>query len=525
MAAVAFVLSAARARPNILFFAVDDLRPQFGSLYATEEVKTPHMDAFFGNGTAMQRQYVNIAVCGPSRSSMLTSRRPDTTRVGVGPGGWCWCQRSQCRVGQLFMTLPTYLRAHGYATSGNGKLFHPDACARHPGFGHPRGDDPRAWSDGYTVEANVTQEQWGSIPGPHDPLYNGTMGVSWVQSELSDEQTTDGILATDAVERIGQFSRAGLGGAERPFFLSVGLHKPHLPHVAPKKYFEQYPLEGVSLAPNRYVPKGFKEENWHADGNREILEYTNARTTFAEDNFSFTTPADEHFSREQRRGYFAAVSLTDANFGRVVAALEEHGFVESTIVLLWGDHGYHLGDTNSWCKMSNFESACHNTMLWRVPNQAPASVGKPMRITEAIDIFPTLVELAGVPPLPRCTGLDQPPTVDCVQGESYADLFLGTVAPRAPKAHAFSQWPYPKWGPQQKFRMGYTVRSADLRFTEYVPYLQFKGDWSNATADDIELYDYRVDPHETANVARDPKYAAEVATLRGVLRAQYASEQ
>lgn len=293
----------------------------------------------------MQHSYVQIAVCGPSRSSMLTGRRPDTTHVGTGEGGWCWCQRTSCDVASLFMTLPTYLRRHGYVTAGGGKLFHPDACK---GYGvawdHAAGDDPRAWTQPYFSEANDTQIQWGSIPGPHDPVYDGKMGLSFLESPLADEDETDGILATNAIAQIANFSAHGIGkaGANRPFFLSVGFHKPHLPHVAPKKYFDMYPVN-VSLAPNRFVPVGFREENFHADGTFELISYNvNAGPIFKADHQDFTTPVDETFSRAQRRAYFACVSFLDAQVGRVLSALTAHEYKENTIVLLWGDHGYAL---------------------------------------------------------------------------------------------------------------------------------------------------------------------------------------
>jgi arylsulfatase A-like enzyme len=251
---------------NILMIAVDDLRPS-GQSFDKPEVLTPHIDRFFlsGNGSAFQHSYVQFAWCGPSRASILTSRRPDSTYVGSGKGGWCWCQRSNCTENQSFMTLPTYFRQHGYTTAGVGKLFHPDACYSHPRFRHTNGDDPRAWSYyDYGVEANVTQEQWGGIPGPHDPIYNGTMGLSYFESPLSDEQQTDGMLATNAVLRFRNFSRDGIGkeGGNRPFFHAVGFHKPHLPHVAPKKYFDLYDVTKVSLPPNPKVPSGFMEHNW-----------------------------------------------------------------------------------------------------------------------------------------------------------------------------------------------------------------------------------------------------------------------
>jgi iduronate 2-sulfatase len=167
------------------------------------------------------------------------------------------------------------------------------------------------------------------------------MGLSFFESPLADEEETDGMLATDTVERLANFSVASIGkpGANRPFFLSTGFHKPHLPHVAPKKYFDLYPdISKVSLAPNRFVPIGFKEENFHADGTFELISYNyNAGPAFKKDGQDFETPLDEDFSRRQRRGYFAATSFTDANVGKVLAALDEYGYKENTIVLLWGD--------------------------------------------------------------------------------------------------------------------------------------------------------------------------------------------
>jgi len=482
-----------------------------------------------GGGTAMQRAYVNIAVCGPSRASMLTSRRPDSTHVGLmadkytkDAPHWCWCRRSNCKQGELFMTLPTYMKQHGYITAGNGKLFHPDACrgAGDGSFTHDNGDDPRGYSVPYHVEANYSQMEWGTIPGPTDPVWNHTMGRSWMISDLTDEQQTDGMLATNGVETLARFASEGIGKGDKPFFLNVGLHKPHLPHIVPKHYFDMYPLDKVSLAPNQQVPQGFKQENWYNSG--EIRSYNyNAGPRFQHDNASFVTPVDDQFSREQRRGYFAATSFMDAQVGRVLRALTTHGYKENTVVVLWGDHGWHLGDTNSWGKMTNFESATHNTMLWRVPGQSEASKGRQTRMVEAIDIFPTILELTGTQPPPSCQGMDQPPTVECLQGESYASLFNGQPDVgdgNTSKQFAFSQWP------QSDHRMGYTVRSSKgFRLTEYVPYKAMRvppGDWSGIG--DIELYDYNMDPWEFKNHATNQTYIPVIAELRDALRAQFA---
>jgi arylsulfatase A-like enzyme len=556
---------------NVVFIAVDDLRAQFGRSFNDLEVLTPHMDAFFidSGGAAMQHSYVQVAVCGPSRTSMLTGRRPDTTHVGTGShAGWCWCSRGNCASDSLFMTLPTYFRQHGFHTAGGGKLFHPDACKASTNCTHSNGDDPRAWSYGtYWTEANFTQEQWGTIPGPGDAVYenasipapeggvcrfrdqiHGTCtGKSLLPIPLTDEETTDGMMATNAIERLANFSRDGIGrrsANSTPFFLSIGFHKPHLPHIVPSKYYDLYDVKNVSLAPNRLVPTNFLEENFgYAEktdpyplNTMELASYKlNAGPILIKDGVDFNTPLDEDFSRSSRRGYFAAVSFVDAQVGRVVDALRSEGYVDNTIVVLWGDHGWHLGDTNSWGKKTNFESATRNALLWRVPGQSAASKGRNERFVESIDIFPTLVELTGLPPLPKCEGIDQPPNVACLQGESYASEFLpeGVVkTPSKPKQYAFSQWPFPAWGNQTMLRQGYTVRSAKgYRYTYYVPYniTSYTGDWTsggdNAAANDDELYDYTNDPYETTNFAKNASYAAVVAELKKVLLEQYVTNK
>lgn len=158
-----------------------------------------------------------------------------------------------------------------------------------------------------------------------------------------------------------------------------------------------------------------------------------------------------------------------------------------------------------------------------MPGQPKASMGRSYRTVEAVDIFPTLTELLAIPTPPRCPGIDAPPTVQCVQGESYATLFDPSIgSPYKPKQYAYSQWPYPAWGPEKWFRMGYTVRSSrGYRLTEYVPYNQtsFQGDWSKIG--DIELYDYNVDPWETTNYATNSTYTVIITELRAALRAQY----
>ena len=550
--------SSSSARPkNFLLIAVDDLRPMFGSSYGYPEVLTPNMDKYFtnGGGSAMQHSYVQIAVCGPSRASILTGRRPDTTTVNdLSPGtqsnGWCWCKRGNCEKDALFMTLPTWFAQNGFLTSGNGKIYHPDSCGRlKKDFAHVNGDDYRAWNYGsYGVEgmlqepfdnftSQFSEEEFGTIPGPLMTEYkswNEPWGPDWMRSPLSDEEQTDGQLATDAIERLGNFSSEGIGkGSGKPFFLATGFHKPHSPWVVPEKYFELYDVGNISLAPNPRVPVDFKEENWHANGNMEITKYMNpgvVKNPFDPSTFGFNSPVDNQTARELRHAYFAATSFVDAQIGRVMGALEANGYLDNTVVALWSDHGYHLGDTNSWCKQTNFEKATRNTLLWRVPGQTAASQGRNDRFVEMIDFFPTAIDLVGLPQIPPCTGLDQPPTVNCLQGKSYADEFLpslGKASEPTKKQYVFSQWQYPaKDSPgEEGMRMAYTVRSQDgYRLTQYVPYdsTTFRGNWTDVGgSDDLELYDYNTDPDETTNYAASASHADVVKKLMGVLKSQF----
>jgi iduronate 2-sulfatase/deleted-in-malignant-brain-tumors protein 1 len=424
---------------------------------------------------------------------------------------------------------------------------------------HAMGDDKRAWSYfDYGIEANVTQEQYGTIPGPGDPIFNGTKGLSFLESPLSDDEQTDGMLAAYAIDRFKNFSRDGIGkkGSNKPFFHAVGFHKPHSPYIVPKKYFDMYDLAKVSLPPNSGVPAGFQEHNWYNDGNVELFGaarpgYTDSTAAAAQDKLSFHHPMGDEFTRMTRRAYFAAVSFVDAQIGQVLGALEEYGYKDNTIVTLWSDHGYHLGDTNSWCKCTMFESATRNVMLWRVPGQPDSSKGQNTRLVEMLDWFPTLLELTDTPPMPKCEGLDQPPTVMCLQGESYADEFKApatklsgegdkavAVAKQRKTKYAFSQWVYPttKVPPEMQpytnvtmptnFRQGYTVRTQDgFRYTEYVDYdkRECVGHWTD-TAIDPELYDYNVDQWETTNFAGNATYSAKVTELMAVLRSQFSSQ-
>eukprot|EP00039_Didymoeca_costata_P014971 m.247635 g.247635 ORF g.247635 m.247635 type:complete len:284 (-) comp16128_c0_seq15:1344-2195(-) len=281
-----------------------------------------------------------------------------------------------------------------------------------------------------------------------------------------------------------------------------------------------YPNQSnVSLPPNPKVPKGMERAYWYNSG--EMREYIDAGPRFAKEGYGFLQPITEDDMRFHRQGYFAATTFVDVQIGKVMAALETYNFHTNTISLVWSDHGWHLGDTNSWGKCTNFETGTRNTLMWRIPNAPnPPSTGRLERTVEMVDLFPTLIDLAGLPPISACHG-DQPPTTTCLQGTSYASLFGVGSTSQYNKSYAFSQWPYNNG--KSGVIMGYTAKSDDgYRLTEYVHYADFVGDWTNILA--REFYDYHNDPHETVNNVNETQYQQRISEMHSVMLCQFANK-
>ena len=259
---------------NVLMIAVDDLRPEFGKSYGTPEVKTPSMDALAERGVTFTRTYCQAATCGVSRSSLLTGRRPDTTRVLSNEG--CF------RKAGNWTSLPHYFKQNGYITAGGGKIFHPGVCD-----GLEFGEDRLAWSLPYY---HAPCPGLGSIPCEDD---HKDRPYSWFSNETaSDEEMPDGMIASNAIEHLHNFSANSNGS---PFFLAVGFHKPHLPHIAPKKYFDMYPVEDVSLPKNPNIPKDLPTVAWNSCG--ELISYEDAGKAAKAAHFSMTTHFDANETR------------------------------------------------------------------------------------------------------------------------------------------------------------------------------------------------------------------------------------
>ena len=331
------------AKPNVLFIAVDDLRPSLGC-YGDPLAKTPKMDAFASSGLRFNRAYCQQSVCGPSRVSILTGRLPDHTRV--------WHNRNLFRdTLPGLVTLPQLFKNNGYHTQSMGKVF--------SGRDREAEQDPQSWS----VPPLLKGEGWKNYALPGNGGENGGKGIAFEAADVDDEGYSDGKLAHLAIATLEELKRK-----ETPFFLAVGFFKPHLPFNAPKKYWDLYDPAVFELKDASARVKGAPAAAYHS--HHELGGYRGV-------------PSNERMSlekaRELRHGYYACVSYADAQVGKVLHALKRLGLEKNTIVVLWGDHGYALGEQERWCKGTNFELDTRVPLIIRVPGMTD-----PGAVTDAL---------------------------------------------------------------------------------------------------------------------------------------------
>lgn len=431
-----------KPRPNVLFFAVDDLRPEL-TCYGAKTILTPNIERIARDGMVFLRAYCQQAVCSPSRSSLMTGARPDTTKV--------WDLVTHFR--DAMPTQPTiaeHFKNNGYFVQGMGKIFH-------GGY-----DDPRSWSVPWQAPQAVTyaspdhekkadtQARAKQGKAPRGPAYEG--------ADVPDNTFRDGKTAELAVATLRELSKK-----PQPFFLAVGFSKPHLPFIAPKKYWNLYDPKEIKLASNPYRPKGAPEYALTTSG--ELRNYA---------GIPAQGPMPDDLARNLKHGYYAAASYMDAQVGKVLNELDRLGLRKNTIIVLWGDHGWKLGEHGEWCKHSNVENDTNAPLLMSAPGMKQA--GKRTRaLVEFVDIYPTLAELAGLPLPAHLEGVSFKPLLDNPE--------------RKWKSAAFSQYPRGKI-------MGYSMRTDRYRLTVWVA----RDD--HAKVETIELYDHQTDPQENTNVAQ-----------------------
>jgi len=402
-------------RPNVLFIAVDDLRPELGC-YGSRAV-TPNIDRLAGSGLKFSRAYCNQAVCGASRVSLMTGLYPEKT------GERTYHVRDWRERWDEVVTLNQHFKANGYATVGLGKIYHewrgPDADE--PNWSEWRTVDGRDYADPENQEARRRAREQGGKRGPATEV-----------SEAGDEFHFDGRRATLGARLLGE-----LAAAEEPFFLAVGFTKPHLPFVAPRKYWELYERESFSMPPNLGVPPGYPDYARNKNAG-ELRHYGDIPGGPLAD-------FPDELNRRLIHGYHACASYVDRNIGVLLEALEESGAADDTIVVLWADHGWKLGDHSSWCKHTNFECDTRVPLVVRDPRMASAR-GESMALVELVDLYPTLCEL---------TGLDAP---QHLQGESFAAVMRDPGASH--REFAYSSYPHGDV-------VGHSIRTPRHRYTEW----------------------------------------------------------
>jgi len=472
-------------KKNVLFIAVDDLKPMLGC-YGDSEIQTPNIDRLAALGTVFLNSHCQQAVCSPSRASLMFGMRPDKTKV--------WDLKTPVRTAtKKDKTIAQHFKDNGYESVGFGKIFHISMADKE--------HDTESWSIPYSmVNVENYPKELGTPFGGHfqnpvlkkemESFYNELVGkdqnpgkargntlakmkISTEMLDVADDAYGDGQIANNAVNTIGK-----LANKEKPFFIAAGFKKPHLPFVAPKKYWDLYNREEIKLANWQKAPVGAPDFAMHTWG--ELKSYSDI-----EQYVLPTGILNEDKQRKLIHGYMACVSYTDTQIGKLLNELEKQGVADETIIVLWGDHGWHLGDHGIWCKHSNFEQATHAPLIFSSPGTKTGI--KNSSPVEFVDIYPTLCDLAGI---------DTPKNVD---GISLKPILNGSV--EKVKDFAISQYP------RGNNRMGYSLRTERYRYTAWFN-IKYR-DGEKASQENLiaeELYDYETDPLETKNLISDKQF-------------------
>ena len=436
---------------NVLFITIDDLRPELAS-YRADGIHTPNIDRLAGKGLQFDAAYCQYPVCNPSRASLLTGLRPN--ELGI------LSNRVPLRkVWPDLVTLPQHFRNNGYFSAGLGKLFHAGV--------DDRGNQTLFRDDLSFVHYFKAKGREPAIgrKGEGRKLGDGTIKwANWRAAKGGDEAQADGMLAAEAV-RLLETER------DKPFFIAVGFHKPHDPFVAPEEYFERYPLDDVRL-------------NVDPDDRTALLRYA---LPDSYDRFRAFTDRDR---REFKRAYHACTTFVDAQVGKLLDALDRQQLWDSTVVILLGDHGYHLGEHGWWNKVTVFDIGARVPLIMWAPKRGGMG-SNTAAVVELLDLYPTLVDLAGLEPPHQLRGNSLTPILD--------DASIDWEEP------AFTQVVRGKVG------MGFSVRYGDWRLTQ----------WGEDGAGGLELYHVVTDKEGYYNLANDPKHAATVDQLFGMLRTSF----
>lgn len=488
------VLKPTATKQNVLFIAIDDLKPLL-NCYGNPQIKTPNIDKLAARSTVFLNNHCQQAVCAPSRASLMTGQFPDHTQVLDLK---TLIRKKQPNV----LTLPQHFKNNGYETTAFGKVYDLRSVDKK--------HDNLSWSipyenvdaSEYEVLSSLKGSTAGKPKGGHYrkpetvKLYNKYFkegkakgekpqkyAISRIKPiteniEVGDEAYMDGLIAKMGVEQLQEFAKS-----DKPFFLAVGFKKPHLPFVAPKKYWDMYDAEDIDLADYQEKVKGGVSMAYHNSG--ELGSYSDDKGNFIYKDLD-TRKLSEAEQRHLIHGYYACVSYVDAQVGKLLEELEKQGLTNNTTIVLWGDHGWHLGDHGLWCKHSNFEQGTRSPLLISSPNMKGNTTTKP---TGLIDIFPTLCELNGLP-IP-----------EQVESKSLVPLM------KNPKAavQEYTVHQFPRGG--NNGTMGYGVRTENYRYVQWIKVTSRTDiDYDNTEVVGEEFYDYQKDKDETVNLIDNSAY-------------------
>jgi arylsulfatase A-like enzyme len=453
------------ARPNVLFIAVDDLRPELNS-YGSTQVQSPNIDRLAATGVTFTRAYCNVPVCGASRASLLTGTRPTYNRFLQ------YYAQADVEAPDA-VTIPEHFRNNGYRTISVGKVFHT-----------PADNEAKAWSETpFRLDHHRRPDESWSDQGWQNYITDDNLAIAksrtsgaalpWEKADVPDTAYFDGQYARKAIEYLRTFK-----SSDQPFFLALGFLKPHLPFNAPQKYWDLYEREEIELADNPFFPENAPDQarsNWG-----ELRAYY---------GIPGEGPVSDSVARTLVHGYYACVSFTDALIGQVLEELDRLGLRENTIIVLWGDHGWNLGEHGMWCKHVNFETSLRTTLLMSAPE---ATTGKADGIVELVDLYPTLNELC-----------DLPNPSQELEGASLASMLRDPNA--RVKDFAISKW-----------MNGVTLVGERYFYTE----------WHDPERRETGrmLYDHQRDPEENLNIAESEGMAALVKELSEQLHQNLADD-
>ncbi len=442
-------------KPNFLFICVDDLRPELGC-YGAGYINSPNIDKLAATGSLFTNQYVQVPTCGASRCCLITGMFPKTT--GYLENDACQTNISGKAETDQPESFIHHLRRNGYHTVGIGKISH-YADGLLYGYTEPVGTEyelPHSW-DEMLFNPAKWETGWNAFFGYADGSNRQSMKSQvrpYEMGEVDDLGYPDGVTAELAVQKLGELAKK-----DKPFFLAVGFFKPHLPFNSPKKYWDLYDEKTLPLSPNPYLPENINRASLHNSS-----EFNSYR--LGDEDATLNGPVSDAYARKVRHAYFACVSYVDAQIGKLLDQLDQLGLSKNTVIVLWGDHGWHLGDQLVWGKHTVFERALNSALIIKVPGKKGGT--RINQIVSAVDIYPTIVELSG---------LKMPVVTD---GKSLLPLLNNPLAQWENAAYSY-------------FLNGISLRTERYRLTRYF----------RKAEPAIELFDHQTDPNETRNIAAE----------------------